>query len=376
MLSYWEQTSFTTYDFIIIGSGIVGLSTACSIAEKQADAKILVLERGIFPSGASTKNAGFACFAKACEMLADLEFQSEDMVVSLAYERYVGLKKLIERLGTDAIDYQNLGGYELLFEGENSAIDDKIEYLNGILKKAFNTEVFSLRNDRISTFGFSNIETLIYTSLEGQIDTGKMMQALLAKSRSFNIQIINGALVKYLDSDGNGVFCEVQHHFLKQSVTFKASKLAICSNAYASEFANEIDIQPGRGQVLVTEPIPNLKFKGTFHFDEGYYYFRNINNRVLFGGGRNLDFENERTKEFEYNQLVQSELDRYLQEIILPHTHYTVAMRWAGIMGFTSNKAPVVKQVKENIVLAFSCNGMGVALGSLSGEKAALLLLS
>ena len=28
--------------------------------------------------------------------------------------------------------------------------------------------------------------------------------------------------------------------------------------------------------------------KGAFHYDEGYVYFRNIDNRVLLGGGRNL----------------------------------------------------------------------------------------
>jgi hypothetical protein len=32
-----------------------------------------------------------------------------------------------------------------------------------------------------------------------------------------------------------------------------------------------------------------------FHLEKGYYYFRNINDRILLGGGRNLDFEGETT---------------------------------------------------------------------------------
>ena len=31
--------------------------------------------------------------------------------------------------------------------------------------------------------------------------------------------------------------------------------------------------------------MKNLKIKGSFHYEKGYYYFRNIDNRILLGGG-------------------------------------------------------------------------------------------
>ena len=61
MFSYWEQQSFTSYDYVIIGSGIVGLSTAIELKEKFPGATVLILERGLLPTGASSRNAGFAC---------------------------------------------------------------------------------------------------------------------------------------------------------------------------------------------------------------------------------------------------------------------------------------------------------------------------
>ena len=67
MLSFWEKDFFIAYDHIVVGSGIVGLSTAIAIKEKQPNSRVLVLERGIFPTGASTKNAGFACFGSLSE---------------------------------------------------------------------------------------------------------------------------------------------------------------------------------------------------------------------------------------------------------------------------------------------------------------------
>ena len=132
-----------------------------------------------------------------------------------------------------------------------------------------------------------------------------------------------------------------------------------------------MDVTPGRGQVLVTHPIPGLKFKGIYHFDKGYYYFREIDGRVLFGGGRNLDFETENTTEFALNSLIQIDLEQKLADIILPGMQFQVAQRWAGIMAFGVNKYPIVKAFSPRVFGAFRMGGMGVALGS---ETAAQLV--
>jgi len=69
--SYWERTAFTDCaDVIVIGSGLVGLSAALHLKKLQPSLKITVLDRGFLPSGASTKNAGFACFGTVSEQLA------------------------------------------------------------------------------------------------------------------------------------------------------------------------------------------------------------------------------------------------------------------------------------------------------------------
>ena len=77
-------------------------------------------------------------------------------------------------------------------------------------------------------------------------------------------------------------------------------------------------MQPARAQVLITKPIENLQIKGTFHLEKGYYYFRNIDNRILLGGGRNLDFTTEETSKFGLTTLVQNKLEEILKTTILP----------------------------------------------------------
>jgi glycine/D-amino acid oxidase-like deaminating enzyme len=116
--------------------------------------------------------------------------------------------------------------------------------------------------------------------------------------------------------------------------------------------------------------------RGTFHYDHGFYYFRNVGNRLLIGGARNKAFEQERTNELLLNEEIQAELQRFVADHILPKTPFNITHRWSGIMGFTEDKKPVVKQVEENIFVAIACNGMGVALSPIIAEKAAGLVLS
>ena len=87
MLSFWEIESFLTYDYIIIGSGIIGLSTAISLKERLPESSVLVLDRGLFPVGASTRNAGFACFGSLTEILSDIELNGPDKTLGVIENR-------------------------------------------------------------------------------------------------------------------------------------------------------------------------------------------------------------------------------------------------------------------------------------------------
>ena len=134
------------------------------------------------------------------------------------------------------------------------------------------------------------------------------------------------------------------------------------------------DVQPARAQVLITKPIQNLNVKGTFHLDKGYYYFRNIDDRILLGGGRNLDFKTEETTEFGETDLVQHKLEELLKIVILPNTIFEIEQRWSGVMGVGKQKKAIVKQISNNVACGIRLGGMGVAVGSLIGKDLAELI--
>ena len=368
-LSYWEIKSYlTNVDFTIIGSGIVGLNCAIQLKDQFPDANILILERGMLPQGASTKNAGFACFGSLSEIIDDLNSHSEEEVFTLVKKRFDGLLLLRQTLSDKAIEYQQLGGYELFSNSDTELYEhcmSQEKSINSLLLPLFKEPVFSSKNN---TFQFSNIQQqLSFNKFEGQIDTGKMMLSLTDLALSKGVKILNSVSVESFQETNDQV------HVQTNSFEFKTNKLLIATNGFAKQLMSE-EVKPARAQVLITKPIKNLHIKGTFHLDKGYYYFRNIDGRILFGGGRNLDLKGEETTEMVETDLIQNKLEELLKTTILPNTPFEVEHRWSGIMGVGNQKKPIVKQLSNNVFCGVRLGGMGVAIGSLIGKELAELI--
>jgi len=371
MLSFWERESFVNFDSLVLGGGIVGLSTAIELKMSRPNAKVAVLERGVFPSGASTKNAGFACFGSLTEVLSDLDKMTDAEVFALVKQRWDGLQLMRKRLGDAAIDYKNHGGYELLRSEAELAALDQIDRVNALLRPLFSADVYKPADSFIDDFGFDSqkVGRMVFNPFEGQIHTGKMMKALQQYAANVGVEIYTGTEVTDFEETAAGVAVQI-----KNGPQLQANQLAICTNAFTKSLIPQDELAPGRGVVLVTKPIADLRFKGTFHYDEGYYYFRNYQNRVIFGGGRNLDLAGETTTAFGEPDLILNKLKQDLDKLILPGTRHEIDQVWSGIMAFGATKQPILQKHSDRIFLGVRLGGMGVAIGSLLGKELAALM--
>lgn len=372
MFSFWEKQSLLKYDAIIVGGGIVGLSAAAALKENNSKLDVLLLERGIFPSGASTKNAGFACFGSPTELLSDLKTLSEEEVVALVQQRWNGLLALQKRLGRKQIGLLNHGGYEVVSEAEVYCLEH-LDRLNSLLAPVFEGQVVYEQTDNLlNDFQFGpSVKHLVKNHFEAQIDTGRMMKSLLNYVSRLGVTILTGCEVEAIEQEGNRGSVQVKG----MDGGFLGKQIGVCTNAFTQKLMGDKlpqEIKPGRGLVLATKPIPGLPFKGVFHLDEGFFYFRNHGERVIFGGGRNLDFEGEQTTDFGVNSTIYKVLTEKLKEVILPnYSQIEITDVWSGIMGFGKDKQPIAASVSPSIHLAVRLGGMGVAIGSSLGEQLA-----
>ncbi|MCI5082382.1 MAG: FAD-binding oxidoreductase [Saprospiraceae bacterium] len=374
-LSYWEYDSFfRKLDAAVIGSGIVGLNAALQLKALRPDWQIAVLERGPLPIGASTRNAGFACFGSMTELLDDLAQQPEEHVWKLVQRRWTGLQRLRAKLGDQALEYREWGGYELFPERETQALEaclDQMHHFNTILKDVIGvSDCFAKANNEAKSFGFQGITGVIKNKAEGQIHTGKMMKSLLQLAQNNDILMVSGLHITAFEQQTTKVTLQTANGW-----TLDVPRVVLATNGFSQAWLNKPDIRPARNQVLITAPIEGLKIKGCFHYDRGYYYFRNIHNRILLGGGRNLAPEQETTTEFGFRTEIQSALQKLLHDVILPRQKVAIDHWWSGILGIGKSKDPILKHLSERVVLAARLGGMGVAIGTLVGEEAAQLLL-
>lgn len=371
--SYWDESLLPKkFNTIVIGSGIVGLSAALHIKQKNPDREIAVLERGIIPGGASMKNAGFACFGSLSEIVDDLKLMGEDEVVPLIRSRWEGLNYLLELTRNYDIGYQNLGGYELFTRDLMPLYEEcasQIESINAMLQKNFGQPVFSASEDQIDSFGFEGVQHMIYNPFEGQLHPGKLIRALIDRCRKSGVHLYYGAEVNSWNESANEIVVN-----LNNTASIRTSKLIVATNGFASDLIPDLEVKAARAQVLITEPVSSLKFAGTFHMDRGYYYFRNIDNRVLLGGARNTDTAREYTTSNATTSQIQEVLEATLHRVILPGSKTEPELRWSGTMGIGPSKAPIIKKVSDRIAVAVRLGGMGIALGSHVGQQVATLM--
>ena len=382
-ISVWEQsTYFAPKDVVIIGCGFVGLWTAYELIQKNPKLQITILERGIIPTGASTRNAGFSCFGSVSELMYDVQLMGEANMLETVKMRYDGLQRIQKVFDKNTIDYDQFGGYELFEEGgayDISKLDADITYLNKILAPALGTPkkngkympIYTNESKQISKLGFQKINALAFSPFEGQLNSAKLVLALQKEVQSKGVQILFNTEVKKFKSHKNGVTIKTN-----LEATIEAKQLLICTNGFAKQLLPELDVVPARGQVFITEPIPNLKFKGTFHFDEGFYYFRNVGNRLLLGGARNKDFKNEKTTSLETSKLIQKTLEDFMMKRILPKgaKKPKIELRWSGTMAMGDIKKPIIQKIQPYVFCAVRMSGMGVAIAPIVAQKAVKLM--
>jgi glycine/D-amino acid oxidase-like deaminating enzyme len=368
-LSYWEKREFfNQIDFLIVGAGIVGYSTAINLRKLNPNSKIVLIERGYLPTGASSKNAGFTCFGSPSEIMDDLKNCKEDLVWQTVQMRFDGLKELFQIVQNHDIGYEKNGSWELIKNNDTQIDNQFIKYLNDKCEKLFHVKnVYKEDTTSFRKFGFKNIQTTYFNSEEGQLDTGKLIRALHWEANLKGIISLFGIELLSYEENRQSVETETSIGLLS------CQKLIICTNGFAGQFIGN-DVRPARAQVLVTKPIENLNFKGTFHIDKGYYYFRNVDDRILLGGGRNLDFEGETTTEIEVTQKIQDSLIELLKNTIIPNSPFEIEHQWAGIMGVGENKFPIIRKHTERVGFGVRMGGMGVAIGSLVGKQLSKLM--
>jgi len=362
-LSFWEKKHFIDRnDFTIIGGGIVGLSSALALKDENPDLNILIIDKKNVPLGASTKNAGFACFGSISEILDDVEAYGEAVCHKLLKMRWNGLHLLKQNVDPTKMDFEDKSGIELFASKEEfDFYENNISKVNKLIHAATGV-------DRCLRSGKNRFGHVISNHAEGCLNPQKMIDQLEIKARSVGIKFLYGVKVIKIEKAENVL------HSSQGILPF--SKLIICTNGFSKEILPDLNIEPARNQVMITKPIDGFHLDGCYHVHKGYVYFRSVGQRLLIGGGRHIALEKESTSGLGITESITDYLKNIISTMILPDQKIEIEHQWSGILGVGQSKMPIVRSIEENIVVAIRMGGMGVAIGSFIGKVAAALSLN
>jgi gamma-glutamylputrescine oxidase len=335
-------------DAAVVGGGVTGCS--CALVLARAGWRVRLYESRSIASGASGRNGGFALRGGA-------------MPYDRARERFGRERARTFWAATEhALDrMQDLAGDALRRVGSLRLAADTAE------RAELEAEYAALREDGFEAEWLEQLEPPLRGRYEGAF-----------------VHPGDGALqparwVRRLALHAAAAGVEVREHERVESLDrLDAATVVLATDGYTSGLLPELDaaVAPTRGQVIVTEPLPELHYPRPHYARHGYDYWQQTpDGRLVLGGRRDTSLDTEFTAEEGTTEAVQAALDRFAAELVGGAP--AIEQRWSGIWGTTADELPLVGAVPGRPGLWVACgySGHGNVLGFASGELVARAIL-
>lgn len=358
--SFWElQEIKCDIDLLIVGAGFTGLSAAIHAKKLHPDWKIVILERDTLGQGASTKNAGFACYGTIGEFLDDQAQMGRSLALQLIDKRRKGLEFLKTLVPKSEMQFSQKGGVEIFLKEEREQWEQAKHEIH-LVNQDLGRELYAISNDYQL---FKRTIGSIHTPDEGQLNPMALWRSLWKQASLLDIITLHGVEVKNYESEANWVNLFSSHG------QWRTKQLLFTTNAFG-DTTGDLNIVPARNQVYI---LQNQEFKldeRSYHQNAGYIYFRGLNDKILLGGARHISHREEISREFSRNEKIEAYLLDYARRIFTSKGTWEVLNHWSGIIATGDSKDPIVETKETNVHLCVRFGGMGVALSAYTAKLA------
>ena len=334
-------------EVIVIGGGVTGCSCALTLAAHGVAVRLH--DGREIAGGASGRNGGFALRGAATpyDVACDRLGRERARLLMALTER--SLDRLAELAG-DA--FRRVGSLRLAFDADE--------------RTALRREHDALREDGFAVEWLDELpaplDRLYRGALlhppDGVIHPARWVRRLAARAAEAGAEIRVGERV---DVD-----------------RLDAPAVVVATDGFTGSVLPELAglVRPTRGQVLVTEPLAELRYPRPHYARDGYdYWHQRPDGRLVIGGSRDAALTEEQTAVEATTPAVQERIEALAGQLMGEPPR--VERRWAGIWGTTPDGSPLVGPVpgRDGVWIAGGYSGHGNVLGLACGDLVARAIL-
>ena len=362
-VSVWQELAApqqtVSHDVVVVGAGLVGSYTAGLLTEAGKD--VALVEARHPAAGASGRNAGFVLLGvrhSYCEAVKLFGRDRARDIWTMTAENVGRMRDLAARF---EVETEEIGATYLA--SERSDADDMRDSASELQRDGFDAHY---EDGDVLRRGYIGA---LHQPTDFAMQPSQLAHGLARESRA---TLYENDEVFGIERDGAGLIVRARRHVIT------CEKVILAVNGYAGLFHPFFRkyVEPGRGQVLLTEPVPRMV--DTMGMHHGWTYFRQLpDGRFLIGGGRFQYVDEERSYSDEITEHVQDLLSQYVERYF-PEAAVGVSRRWAGIHGMTADGLPIVGRLPDEpeAYFAVGFSGHGNSLGLMAGERVAELALN
>ena len=339
-----------TVDVAIVGGGVTGLSCARVLAE--AGLRLRLLEARTVGGGASGRNGGFA-----------LRGGAEAYPESRARDLWALSEAALGRLPELAGDTFRRVGSLRVAASEEEAVAVRAEH-DALVEDGFAAQW--VEPEDLPRLLRPHFLGGLFNPPDGALEPGRWSRRLAARAAAAGALIAEGTRASAVEP---GAVRAGAH-------TISCDTVVVATDGYSDGLLPElaVAIRPARAQMLATEPLPERHFTCPVYAREGWDYWQQApDGSLLIGGWRDAELEREFTSEDEPTATLQGRIERFAERLL--GTAPRITHRWAGLLGFTANRRPLVGELRDGVWVSAGYSGHGNVLALACGELVAGAIL-
>jgi glycine oxidase len=289
-----------SWDVIIVGAGIIGVSLSLELRERGAT--VLVLDRAEPGSEASSAAAGMLA-------AADPETPIALRPLAIASARmFPAFVQKLESAGNMQVDFRRVGTIALLQE---TSAPEEYRSLSPTELQSIDPSIHAA-------------EQFAFFVQEDSVDPSLLMQAALAAARNLGVEIRGHTTVEEIRPHDNSV------EILTESDTLTAASVIDCRGAWFGT-----PVRPRKGQMLYVQPQPGL-LQHVLRAPDVYIVPRSSGKILIGATVEDVGFD--KSVDPSAIQQLLNAAEKYLPELVsAPITH-----TWAGLRPGTPDDLPII----------------------------------